>query len=254
MTEQLKKIPITSITPNPYQPRKQFAQDELDELAQSIRENGLIQPIIVRQSPLSGYDLVAGERRFRASQLAGLTEILAVVKEMTDTDSMKQAIIENLQRSDLNPIEEALAYQQLMLREGLTHEEIASGMGKSRPYITNSLRLLSLSPKGQEALADKLITPGHARLILSLSKPEQENWLDTIITQQLTVRQLEQALKTRPKKSAPKKDAFIADQEQQLKQALGRETTITLNASGQGSVTIHFSDLDDFHKLIHKLS
>lgn len=254
MTDQLQTIPITHIHSNPYQPRKQFDQEEIKELAQSIKENGLIQPIIVRQSPISGYDLVAGERRFRASQLAGLTEIPAIIKEMTDTDSMKQAIIENLQRSDLNPIEEALAYQQLMLREGLTHEEIACGMGKSRPYITNSLRLLSLSPNAQKALTDKLITPGHARLILSLSKHEQENWLNTIITQQLTVRQLEQALKTTTKKLPPKKDAFIADQEKQLKQALGRETTIKLKASGKGSITVHFSDLDDFHNLVHKLS
>ena len=136
-------ISISEIQKNPYQPRKEFDTDKLNELAQSIKENGLIQPIIVRQSPVIGYEILAGERRYRASLLAGLTSIPAVVKHLSDQEMMIQSIIENLQRENLNPVEEARAYESLV-EKGYTHTEIADKMGKSRPYITNFIRLLSL--------------------------------------------------------------------------------------------------------------
>lgn len=254
MTEQLTTLPITSISPNPYQPRTVFSQEELTELAQSIRENGLIQPIIVRPSAIAGYELVAGERRFRASQLAGLTHITAIVKELTDEDSMKQAIIENLQRADLNPIEEALSYHKLIDKLQFTHDELAQIMGKSRPYITNSLRLLQLSDQAKEALATKTISPGHARLLLSLPTKDQNKWLNQVIKQNLTVRQLENQLKTKPKKAPQQIDPFIAEQEKQLKQQLGLDCQIKVSPAGHGQLTISFSSLDDFHNLIHNLS
>lgn len=254
MTDQLTTIPISQINPNPYQPRKQFSEEELTELAQSITENGLIQPIIVRQSPVAGYDLVAGERRFRASQLAGLTQIAAIVKDMSDEDSMKQAIIENLQRSDLNPIEEALAYQNLIQKRGLTHDDIAKEMGKSRPYITNSLRLLNLSHQTQQALIDQTISPGHARLLLALDQEQEEVWLGHILKKGLTVRQLERQLKDKENKGKQSKDVFITEQEAYLKQQLGLDCQIQLTGTSKGKVTIAFSSLEDFHNLIDKLS
>lgn len=148
--EELRTLNISEIHPNPYQPRVHFDETKLAELAQSIRENGLIQPIIVRKSSIIGYELLAGERRLRASQLAGLTEIPAVVKDLTDDDLLRQAIIENLQRSDLNPIEEAQSYNNL-INKGLTHDKIAQIMGKSRPYISNILRLLNLSTQTKKS-------------------------------------------------------------------------------------------------------
>lgn len=255
MTEQLKTIPIKQIHPNPYQPRQVFSEEELAELAQSIAENGLIQPIVVRQSPIAGYELIAGERRFRASQLAGLTDITAIIKDMSDRDSMKQAIIENLQRSDLNPIEEARAYQSLMEREGMTHDDIARSMGKSRPYISNSLRLLNLSEDAKKALIAKTISPGHARLLLSHSTKEQDQWLDLITEEGWTVRQLEEALKSgnKQEKIAKRIDPFVADQELALKKALGRSAHIKLSAQGRGSLILDFDSLDDFHNLFHNL-
>lgn len=254
MVDKLSNIPITQINPNPYQPRQQFSEEELAELTQSIKENGLIQPIIVRQSPLAGYDLVAGERRFRASQAAGLSHIPAIIKEMTDEDSMKQAIIENLQRSDLNPIEEALAYQHLLKKLGLTHEDIAKVMGKSRPYISNSLRLLNLSDTTKKALVDQAISPGHARLLLSLSKEDEEQWLDRILNHSLSVRDLENQLKPRKEKTRQSINPFIKEQENFLKQKLGLDCQIQLTSTNKGKVTINFSSLDDFHNLIHKLT
>lgn len=253
MTEQLKDIPITHIQKNPYQPRLQFEEAELDELAQSIKENGLIQPIIVRPSDVFGYELIAGERRLRAAERAGLATIPAVIKELSDQESMQQAIIENLQRSNLNPIEEALAYQNLMTKLEMTHEEIGHYMGKSRPYISNSLRLLNLSEAAQKALITLAISPGHARLLLSLDKQEeQDKWLAKIEQGQLTVRQLEKALKQEPKQ-AKAIDPFVQDYEADLKKLLGRPVTIKLTGKEKGNVLLSFSSTEEFHNLIHTL-
>ena len=157
MPETLTLIKIENISPNPYQPRLEFKQEELEELARSIKTNGLIQPIIVRESTVFGYELIAGERRLRASKMAGLTEIPAIIKNISNQESMQLAIVENLQRSDLNPIEEAKAYQQLLEKNQMTHEELAQFMGKSRPYISNMVRLLHLSPAVKEAIKNDQI-------------------------------------------------------------------------------------------------
>ena len=164
--EELKIIQLSEIQKNPYQPRKDFSEEKIQELAQSIKENGLIQPIIVRQSPVIGYEILAGERRYRASIVAGLSEVPVIVKNLSDQDMMVHSIIENLQREDLNPVDEAKAYQSL-INKGFTHADIAEKMGKSRPYITNLVRLLNLSPSILKEVESGRLSQAHARLLIN---------------------------------------------------------------------------------------
>ncbi|MGT2884702.1 ParB/RepB/Spo0J family partition protein [Streptococcus ferus] len=255
MPETFDKLNLNAINPNPYQPRRQFNQEALEELAQSIKENGLIQPIIVRKSNILGYELIAGERRWRAAKIAGLEKIPVIIKTISDQDSMKQAIIENLQRDNLNPIEEAKAYQQLLDKTQMTHEELAQIMGKSRPYITNSLRLLTLPRQLQEALEKQQISQGHARLLLNLTKEEQTYWYQQIITNKLSVRQIENHLKQNRKKNPSQKptDLFSLQQAKELSQLLGLPVQISKNKQGQGQVKISFSSLEDFDRIINSL-
>lgn len=253
MAEQLIDIPIEQIQPNPYQPRLEFSEEELEELGQSIKKNGLIQPLIVRKSQVWGYELIAGERRLRASKLIGLDKVPAVVKDIDDQLSMQQAIIENLQRSDLNPIEEALAYQKLIEKTEMTHDEIAQTIGKSRPYITNSLRLLNLPERGKEALIEGKISSGHARLILSLPEEEQVFWIEKCSQKDISVRQLEINLKEKKSNQPKSADHFVRYQEEELKKQLGREVTIKINQQAKGQLIIPFQSLEDFHKLLNIL-
>ncbi|MGT2667456.1 ParB/RepB/Spo0J family partition protein [Streptococcus rifensis] len=254
MNETFTTLKIKEIQTNPYQPRQQFEPEKLEELAQSIRENGIIQPLIVRKSPIVGYELLAGERRLRASQLAGLETVPAVIKELSDHEMMTQAIIENLQRHNLNPLEEARAYQRL-IDKGNTHELIAKTMGKSRPYISNSVRLLNLSDKVLAALEEELISQAHARTLLSLdSFQSQEEWLDKIIDQSISVRQLEQLLQPKTaKKHKPKKNLFAQKSAEKLSQQLGTKVSISENGKGQGHITISFTSLEEFERIVHIL-
>lgn len=250
------QLNLIDISPNPYQPRHEFNTEELQELAQSIKENGLIQPIIVRQSSVFGYELIAGERRFRAAKLAGLKEIPAIVKQMTDQDSMKQAIIENLQRSNLNPIEEAKAYKQLLDRLALTHDELAQSMGKSRPYISNSLRLLQLPALIQDKIASGQLSQGHARLLMNLTEKEQLNYTDKIQAEELSVRQLEKILKSDShlhKKNKQNPDIFIKDVEKELSRSLGLTVKLTYNKNHQGQISLKFSSEEEYTRLINRL-
>lgn len=250
--EKLQIIAIEEIVPNPYQPRKEFDPDKLNELAQSIKENGLIQPIIVRQSPIIGYELLAGERRLRASKLAGLTEIPAIVKELTEEDMRLQAIIENLQREDLNPIEEAQSYQALVDR-GMKHDQIAQIMGKSRPYISNSLRLLNLTPALKEALSNLSLSQGHARLLSPLATREQDYWLERILKEDLSVRKLESLLKPKKSPSKKKKNIFIEEEKKKLEQLLGCPIDIRLKGDQSGSIQIHFKSEEEYQRIIQNL-
>lgn len=250
--EELQTLPISDIQPNPYQPRLHFSEEKLAELAQSIKENGLIQPIIVRKSSLIGYELLAGERRLRASQLAGLTTIPAIVKELTDDDLLYQSIIENLQRSDLSPIEEAQSYQSL-LSKGLTHDEIAQIMGKSRPYISNLLRLLNLSVASKQAVEEGVISQGHARALLGLSEAKQAEMVQLIRSKDLTVRALEKRLADKKKKKGPSKNAFLTEQEKILTRQLGTSTKIIQQKNGRGEIRIEFKNLDEFERIINSL-
>ncbi|MGT2926418.1 ParB/RepB/Spo0J family partition protein [Streptococcus cuniculipharyngis] len=247
-------INLSDIYPNPYQPRQHFKPEELTELTESIKENGLIQPIIVRESPIFGYELIAGERRLKASQLAGLAKIPAIIKTISDQDSMKQAIIENLQRSDLNPIEEAQAYQKILDKTKTTHDELAKSMGKSRPYISNSLRLLQLPAHLQKAVALDQLSQGHARLLINLKESEQLFYFNLIQEEGLSVRQLEKRLKTETKPTKTRTpDLFIQESEKELSRSLGLPVTLTYHKKHKGQLTIHFSSEEDYQRLINKL-
>ena len=245
-------ISITDIQKNPYQPRKEFDGEKLDELAQSIKENGIIQPIIVRQSPVIGYEILAGERRYRASLLAGLTSIPAVVKQLSDQEMMVQSIIENLQRENLNPIEEARAYESLV-DKGFTHAEIADKMGKSRPYISNSIRLLSLPEQILSEVENGKLSQAHARSLVGLNKEQQDYFFQRIIEEDISVRKLEALLTEKKQKKLQKNDHFIQNEEEQLKKLLGLDVEIKLSKKDSGKIIISFSNQEEYSRIINSL-
>ena len=244
-------ISITDIQ-NPYQPRKEFDRKKLDELAQSIKENGVIQPIIVRQSPVIGYEILAGERRYRASLLAGLRSIPAVVKQLSDQEMMVQSIIENLQRENLNPIEEARAYESLV-EKGFTHAEIADKMGKSRPYISNSIRLLSLPKQILSEVENGKLSQAHARSLVGLNKEQQDYFFQRIIEEDISVRKLEALLTEKKQKKLQKNDHFIQNEEEQLKKLLGLDVEIKLSKKDSGKILISFSNQEEYSRIINSL-
>lgn len=251
--EELKLIRISDIQKNPYQPRKEFSKEKIQELAQSIKENGLIQPIIVRQSPVIGYEILAGERRYRASIAAGLSEVPVIIKKLSDQDMMVHSIIENLQREDLNPIEEAKAYQSL-IDKGYTHADIAEKMGKSRPYITNLVRLLTLPDFILKEVETGKLSQAHARLLIQLPLKEQKNLLNRIQKEDLSVRQVEYLLKEeKNKKKSKEKDHFIKEEEENLKKLLGLDVQIVLQKKEAGKITISFHNQEEYQRFINSL-
>ena len=251
--EELKIIQLSEIQKNPYQPRKDFSEEKIQELAQSIKENGLIQPIIVRQSPVIGYEILAGERRYRASIVAGLSEVPVIVKNLSDQDMMVHSIIENLQREDLNPVDEAKAYQSL-IDKGFTHAEIAEKMGKSRPYITNLVRLLNLSPFILKEVESGRLSQAHARLLINLSKNDQENLLKRIQAEDLSVRQVERLLQEKKQeKKIREKDFFIKEEEDKLKKLLGLDVQIQLQKKDAGRISISFHNQEEYQRFINSL-
>ena len=251
--EEFKLIRISDIQKNPYQPRKEFSKEKIQELAQSIKENGLIQPIIVRQSPVIGYEILAGERRYRASIAAGLTEVPVIIKKLSDQDMMVHSIIENLQREDLNPIEEAKAYQSL-IDKGYTHSDIAEKMGKSRPYITNLVRLLTLPDFILTEVETGKLSQAHARLLIQLPLKEQKNLLNRIQKEDLSVRQVEYLLKEeKNKKKIKEKDHFIKEEEENLKKLLGLDVQIRLQKKEAGKITISFHNQEEYQRFINSL-
>ena len=245
-------ISITDIQQNPYQPRKEFDREKLNELAQSIKENGVIQPIIVRQSPVIGYEILAGERRYRASLLAGLRSIPAVVKQLSDQEMMVQSIIENLQRENLNPIEEARAYESLV-EKGFTHAEIADKMGKSRPYISNSIRLLSLPEQILSEVENGKLSQAHARSLVGLNQEQQDYFFQRIIEEDISVRKLEALLTEKKQKKLQKNDHFIQNEEEQLKKLLGLDVEIKLSKKDSGRIIISFSNQEEYSRIINSL-
>ena len=253
--EEFKLIRISDIQKNPYQPRKEFSEEKIKELAQSIKENGLIQPIIVRQSPVIGYEILAGERRYRASIAAGLSEVPVIIKKLSDQDMMIHSVIENLQREDLNPIEEAKAYQSL-IDKGYTHAEIADKMGKSRPYITNLVRLLTLPDFILTEVETGKLSQAHARLLIQLPVKEQKNLLHRIQTEDLSVRQVEYLLKeekNNKKKKSKEKNHFIKEEEENLKKLLGLDVQIVLQKKEAGKITISFHNQEEYQRFINSL-
>lgn len=242
---RIEALPLREIEPDPGQPRKTFDDETLAELSASIAEHGLLQPIAVRPKPSGGYLIVAGERRWRASRMAGLTEVPVIVKDVTDEQAMELALVENLQREDLDPVEEAAGIRELMTRCDLTQEQAARKLGKSRSALANSLRLLSLPETVLELLKSGFITIGHAKVVLGLPTPElQEEAAQMIADNQLNVRQAEALCKklAKPAKepvAAPLPSALPVEVEESLKQALGSEVRVAYH-DGKGKLTVHF--------------
>ena len=242
---RIETLPLREIEPDPGQPRKTFDDETLAELSSSIAEHGLLQPIAVRPKPSGGYLIVAGERRWRASRMAGLTEVPVIVKDVTDEQAMELALVENLQREDLDPVEEAAGIRELMTRCDLTQEQAARKLGKSRSALANSLRLLSLPETVLELLKSGFITIGHAKVVLGLPTPElQEEAAQMIADNQLNVRQAEALCKklAKPAKepvAAPLPSALPVEVEESLKQALGSEVRVAYH-DGKGKLTVHF--------------
>ena len=242
---KVETLPLREIEPDPGQPRKTFDDEALGELAASIAEHGLIQPIAVRPKAAGGYLIVAGERRWRACRMAGLTEAPVVVKDVTDEQAMELALVENLQREDLDPVEEAVGIHELMARCDLTQEQAARKLGKSRSALANSLRLLNLPENVLELLRSGFINIGHAKVILSLPTPElQEQAAQIIADNQLNVRQAEALCKKlakpakEPREPQPR-GALPVEVEESLKQVLGSEVNVAYH-DGKGKLTVHF--------------
>lgn len=251
--DEIKQLKISDIVKNPYQPRLIFDEEKLQELAQSIRENGVLQPIIVRKSKLIGYELLAGERRFQAAQIAGLTEIPAIVRDYSDQEMMTLSILENLQREDMTAVEEARSLANLSQKLGLSHGEIAQKLGKSRAYVSNSIRLLALPEPLLSYLEAGKLSSGHARTLLALdSQKEQLQLADRSIREKLSVRELEKLI-YQPQKKKKKDDAYKSELENELKKYTGNRVKLTANKQNKGSLLLHFDNLDQLERLIEKL-
>ena len=251
-------LPIYKVEPNPGQPRHDFDEEELQSLSDSIAEHGVVQPLTVRQLDSGYYQIIAGERRWRAARMAGLTEIPAVVIEADDKKAMELALIENLQRQDLNPVEEALGYQSLINEYGLTQEDAAKRVGKSRPVVANALRLLSLTPSVLERLRKGELTAGHARAVVSLkTEKKQQEAAQKICALGLSVRQAELLCKNMSKEPKPEKEPtleidYVAECEKTLSKQLGRGVKI-INGKRKGRFELEFYGQDDLQKLLDAL-
>ena len=252
-------LPLQKIEPNPLQPRKTFAEEELDALAESIRIHGVIQPLTVRLLPNGYYQIIAGERRWRAARLAGLSQVPVVVIEADDRKAMELALIENLQRADLNPIEEAEGYQQLISQYGMTQEQAAERVGKSRPAVANALRLLSLGPEILKLVEVGTISAGHARALLVLKTDgERMAVAQKVQNLSLSVRQTEALCKkmAKPPKEAPKEAPvavdYVAECEKELKRTLGRGVRI-VDGKRKGHIELEYYGQDDLQRLYEVL-
>ena len=251
-------LPIYKVEPNPDQPRQDFDEEELQALADSITVHGIIQPLTVREMPNGYYQIIAGERRWRAARMANLSDVPAVIIEADDKKAMELALIENLQRQDLNPLEEALGYQTLMNEYGLTQEEAAGRVGKSRPAVANALRLLGLCPEVQERVRKGELSAGHARAILQLkSEKKQQEAAQKIVVLGLSVRQAELLCKNMSKEPVPqKKEVFavdyVAECEKSLSKHLGRGVKI-VNGKRKGRFELEFYGQEDLQNLLDAL-
>ena len=258
-----EEIPVTAITPNPRQPRRSFDEEALDELAESIRQVGLLQPVVVRAAGVGRYELVMGERRWRAAQRAGLTGIGAIVKQTQDDDLLRDALIENLHRQQLDPLEEAAAYQQLLDDFGATHEELARKIGRSRPHISNTLRLLNLPSAVQKRVAAGVLSAGHARALLGLGSAEaQEHLAQRIVAEGLSVRNVEElvavgsddAPRQRSVRAAKRPTApglrHLADRLSDL-----FETRVKVEmGQRKGKIVVEFATVDDLERIVKAMT
>lgn len=252
------ELKVTDIEPNKEQPRKNFNQEKLQALADSISQHGVVQPIIVKKKD-KGYTIIAGERRWRAAKIAGLRTIPAIIKDLSSRETMEIALIENLQREDLNPIEEAEAYQRLMEEHGLTQEDLSKLVGKSRASIANSVRLLSLTEKVKEMLINELLTPGHARTLITIEDSERQKKLaDEIVSRNLSVRETEKFVNDQKSLSRKKrkavKDADILDMEERLKSILGTKVDLRHGNNNRGKIIIEYYSNDEFNRIIELIT
>ncbi|HHT70560.1 MAG TPA: ParB/RepB/Spo0J family partition protein [Firmicutes bacterium] len=250
--ETVREINIEDIRPNSFQPRRAFDEEKLAEMAESVRTHGILQPVVVR-SIIGGYELVAGERRWRAAQLAGLVRIPAVIRELSEGEMMEVALIENIQREDLNPLEEAEAFKILLTEFGLTQEELAQRVGKSRSHIANILRLLNLTPEVQSYVSRGTITMGHARALLALSEPRaQLAACRQVVEKGLSVRETEELLRRVPAKPAQKKrippDPGLLELETRIRRALSTKVRIRPGRKG-GKIEIEYYSAEELERL-----
>ncbi|HDG6048344.1 ParB/RepB/Spo0J family partition protein [Staphylococcus aureus] len=259
--EQIKQIDISDIKPNPYQPRKTFDENHLNDLADSIKQYGILQPIVLRKT-VQGYYIVVGERRFRASKIAGLKYVSAIIKDLTDEDMMELAVIENLQREDLNAIEEAESYQRLMTDLKITQQEVGKRLSKSRPYIANMLRLLHLPKKIADMVKDGRLTSAHGRTLLAIKDEQQMLRLaKRVVKEKWSVRYLENHVnelknvssKSETDKVDITKPKFIKQQERQLREQYGAKVDISIKKS-VGKISFEFESQDDFVRIIEQLN
>jgi ParB family transcriptional regulator, chromosome partitioning protein len=253
-----KYVDIDNIETNPDQPRKYFDNDSLNKLAESIKLHGLLQPIILNKIDDNQFRLVAGERRLRASKKAGFKQILSIVQDSIEQNQFEIAIIENIQREDLSPLEEASAYKKLIEDYGLTQEKVAEKLSKSRPVISNAIRLLDLPIKIQDMINENLISAGHARLLLSIEESQRHNYANLVIKKRLSVRQLERIIAVKNKESMTinekNSDPEIKLLENQLIKIFGNEVKITINKKNAGSIKINFHSVDEFEGILEKIN
>ncbi len=253
------ELPLDAIVPNPRQPRQVFDEQDMAELVHSIREVGLLQPVVVRETSPGAYELIMGERRWRASRSAGLDTIGAVVRETTDEDLLRDALLENLHRSQLNPLEEAAAYQQLLDDFGCTQEELADRIGRSRPQVTNTLRLMKLPPAVQRRVAAGVLSAGHARALLSVSNPEvQDRLAARVVAEGISVRALEEIVKFGDHDPATSRSRTqgrtvtaprLADLAARLSERFDTRVKVDLGRS-KGKITVEFATVDDLERIV----
>lgn len=255
-------VKITKVEPNREQPRKNFDEDALQELADSIKQYGIVEPLIV-QDRKTHYEIIAGERRWRAAKLAGLKEVPVIVRNYTEQEIVEISLIENIQREDLNPIEEAQAYKRLLTEFNLKQDEVAERVSKSRTAVTNSMRLLKLCDEVQQMIIDDMISTGHARALISIEDPEQQYTIaQKVFDEKLSVRDVEKLVKNLNKPEKVKKEiitdksleAVYQDLEEKLKQALGTKVSITAKGEGAGKLEIEFYTHDDLEKITDLLT
>ncbi len=255
-------VKITAVEPNRKQPRKTFDEDALQELSDSIKQVGLIQPILV-QDRKDHYEIIAGERRWRAAKMAGLKEVPVIIRDYTEQEIMEISLIENIQREDLNPIEEAQAYKRLLTEFNLKQDEVAERVSKSRTAVTNSMRLLKLTDKVQQMVIDEMISTGHARAILGIEDPEEQYEVaQRIFDEKLSVREVEKLVKNLHKPEKPKKklnddvtmQVIYQDIEDKLKQRLSTKVTVTSKGEGSGKIEIEFYNHEDLDRLLDIIS
>ncbi len=256
---ELKKLPVEKITKGKYQPRINIDPDALQDLAESIKAQGLVQPVVVRKIDGGNYELIAGERRWRASQIAGLHTIPAIIRDIPDQAAAAMSLIENIQREDLNPLEEALAMSRLIAEFGLTHQQTAESVGRSRTSVTNLLRLIDLEEKTKELLDSRQLDMGHARALLALSGQIQIETAQKVAKAQMSVRETERLVKRltsteeKPKTEPAKKALEVQKLEESLSEKLGAKVDIQYNTKGKGKLVVEYNNLDELDGILEHI-